>query len=130
MSSKKVHIALIALGIGIGIFFSGIIVMLSPEEETDEISALEYEKWAEKEGLYRLKDITEIQENSKHYIIYIDENTTIDKVKSILLELKLIDEKALEMISEEEYKLVEKSLIDLKKKSDANKIIENCFVKK
>lgn len=130
MSSKKVHIALIALGIGIGIFFSGIIVMLSPEEKTKEISELEYEQWAEKEGFYRLKDITEIQENSKHYIIYIDENTTIEKVKAILLELNLIDEKSLEVISEEEYELVEKNLIDIKKKTDANKIIENCFVKK
>lgn len=130
MSSKKMNTILIVLGIGIGMFFSGMLSFFSSVQENIQISENDHEEWAKKEGFYRLKDITEIQENNKHYIIYIDENMSIGELKKILINLKLVTESDLSDITEEGYGVVKSEMVDIKYRSQNTDIIEKCFVEK
>ena len=105
MDNKKIYINYIILGIGIGIIFSAMIHLVSSGPKNQIQTDAQNWEWAKSEGLYSLKEITDMEENKEYYIFMIDENMTVEFVKKMLIESKICSKIQLEEIDLLKYEL-------------------------
>jgi len=126
MKKNTIHRNYIILGIGIGLFIGGLIASIASINEKQVDVESQHREWAKAQGLYTLKEVTNLE--NEYYLILIQDETDIKSIKKLLIESKLCIDEDLEGINSKLYKL-KLGLKKIKTDESAENIIENLFEK-
>lgn len=126
MKKNTIHRNYIILGIGIGLFIGGLIASIASINEKQVDLESQHREWAKAQGLYTLKEVTNLE--NEYYLILIQDETDIKSIKKLLIESKLCIDEDLEGINSKLYKL-KLGLKKIKTDESAENIIENLFEK-
>lgn len=126
MKKNTIHRNYIILGIGIGLFIGGLIASIGSINEKQVDLESQHREWAKAQGLYTLKEVTNLE--NEYYLILIQDETDIKSIKKLLIESKLCIDEDLEGINSKLYKL-KLGLKKIKTDESAENIIENLFEK-
>jgi len=126
MKKNTIHRNYIILGIGIGLFIGGLIASIASINEKQVDVESQHREWAKAQGLYTLKEVTNLE--NEYYLILIQDETDIKSIKKLLIESKLCIDEDLEGINSKLYKL-KLGLKKIKTDESIENIIENLFEK-
>lgn len=126
MKKNTIHRNYIILGIGIGLFIGGLITSIASINEKQVDLESQHREWAKAQGLYTLKEVTNLE--NEYYLILIQDETDIKSIKKLLIESKLCIDEDLEGINSKLYKL-KLGLKKIKTDESVENIIENLFEK-
>lgn len=126
MKKNTIHRNYIILGIGIGLFIGGLIASIASINEKQVDLESQHREWAKAQGLYTLKEVTNLE--NEYYLILIQDETDIKSIKKLLIESKLCIDEDLEGINSKLYKL-KLGLKKIKTDESVENIIENLFEK-